>query len=393
MRLKTVIAKRTVGIFLPLALLALGVLYVLFRTQDAAALAAIRAEESKAVEIGRQRIESTFGVVVSDVGYLSQQYLLRDWVQNGSPEARRNLSSDYLQFALNQAVYDQVRLLGLHGQEIIRVTQTNGRFSVVPDSQLQNEGDVYYVTETAKLDRGQVYVSPFDLTTEGGVIRQPITPVIRLGVPLFDSNGEKKAILVLNYQGQRVIDRLKVIDDQILGDIWLTNDAGYWLRGPRPDDDFAFMYPGKNASTFKGAYPDVWNQIRRDRRVGDIMDAKGNLFTYGWVDFVAQSASSSARADLHRLNVASPIMIVAYVSADKIAAQTWYLQRNTGIAAAIVLLLLGITSWAAARHWAARDANEIAVRQSESRFRGFMESAPDAVVVIAKDVAAHRERG
>jgi PAS domain S-box-containing protein len=383
--LKTVIAKRAVGIFLPLALLAVAVLYVLYRTQEAAVLAGVRGEESKAVEIGRQRIESTFGVVVSDIGFLSEQYLLRQWLETGDAGTRRNLGADYLQFAIHQAVYDQVRVIDLHGQELVRVLQNNGRFNTVADDRLKNEGDAYYITETAKLDRGQIYVSPLDLTAEDGVIRQPIEPVIRFGVPLFDSHGDKKAVLMLNYQGRRVIDRLKILDQQVLGDIWLTNDTGYWLRGPHLEDEYAFMYPGKNASTFKNAYPDVWAKVRHDRRIGDVIDAKGNLFTYGWIDVVAQAAAASARVDLHRLVVASPMMIVAFASADKIAAQTWNLKRNSGLAGGIVLLLLAVASWAAARQWASRDANEQSVRQSEARFRGFMESAPDAVVVVDGD--------
>ncbi|MCP2597313.1 HD domain-containing protein, partial [Candidatus Aminicenantes bacterium AC-335-G13] len=112
-------------------------------------------------------------------------------------------------FAKNCKYYYQIRIIDYSGNEVIRINnKRDGTTEIVPDSELQNKKHRYYFQETIKLRKNQIYVSPIDLNIEHGKIEIPYTPVVRLATPLFNSNGEKKGILILNMYFSRVLELL-----------------------------------------------------------------------------------------------------------------------------------------------------------------------------------------
>ena len=84
----------------------------------------------------------------------------------------------------------------------------------------------------------QLYVSPLDLNVENNVIEQPFKPMIRFGTPIFDQDGQKQGVVVLNYLAKVLIAELKQIGEGLLGESLLLNDEGYWLIGANPDQEW-----------------------------------------------------------------------------------------------------------------------------------------------------------
>jgi len=372
--------RRAAFIFAPLVLVAAGIMYLLYRAEANTAWSILQTEQRDIVELGRRRIIVNLEPVASDVVYLAGQEALRQWLAAKNPAARQNLTAEYLAFARHKVVYDIVRFLDLGGHEVVRVDR-NGEPRLIPDGALQNRKDRYFVPETLKLGKGQAYVSPFDLNFKNGAIELPVRPVIRFGAPVFDAEGRKQGMVLLNYQGARLLERIGALAEYGPGDIWLLNASGYWLLGPRPEDEWGFMYPERQTRTLARAYPEAWKNIQGNAASGQFM-AGGDLFTFALVS-PSESDMSLASTEKPVVSIVSAEswILVSRVPAQMIAALTAAPQRNFMAAFGVAAALLAVLAWLIARHQTARLSAEQQIRNSEARFRGLLDSAPDAVIV------------
>lgn len=376
--------RRAAIIFAPLVLVAAGIIYLLYRAEVSAAWSILQAEQRDLVELGRRRIIVNLEPAVSDVMYLAGQEALRQWLSAKDPAALRNLEAEYLAFSANKIVYDIVRFLDLEGHEVVRVDR-NGKPRLIPDGELQDRKGRYFVPETLKLGKGQAYVSPFDLNFKNGVIEQPVKPVIRFGAPVFDAEGRKQGMVLLNYRGARLLERTGALAEYGPGEFWLLNANGYWLLGPRSEDEWGFMYPERRTRTLAQAYPEAWKNIQGNAASGQFITG-GDLFTFA---FVSPSESDMSLASNEkpavRIVSAESWILLSRVPAQAIAARTAAPRRNFMIAFGVAAALLTLVASLIARYQIARLTAEQQIRNSEARFRGLLDSAPDAVVVTNKE--------
>jgi hypothetical protein len=140
--------------------------------------------------------------------------------------------------------YDQLRIIDLDGQELARIDDRGGVARVVPADELQNKASRYYVAETLALAPGEIYVSPLDLNIEQGEIEVPYVPMIRFGTLVTDDAGRSAGMVVLNYRGDLILDTIREATQNEAGGALrlLVNDAGYFLLGASPDDEWGWMF-------------------------------------------------------------------------------------------------------------------------------------------------------
>ncbi|MDQ0132851.1 signal transduction histidine kinase [Neorhizobium galegae] len=142
-------------------------------------------------------------------------------------------------FAASSPDYDQVRWLDTGGNERLRVNHRGGGEPVVvAEEQLQNKADRPYFRDTATLPLHGLYFSALDLNIENGVVERPHLPTLRVASPVF-RNGIKQGIIVINYRSTRLLERLKRLDTSV--DLYLMNQAGYWIQGPDADANWAWQ--------------------------------------------------------------------------------------------------------------------------------------------------------
>ncbi|CDH46650.1 putative Diguanylate cyclase [Candidatus Contendobacter odensis Run_B_J11] len=368
--------KNFLALFLSLTVLFLGVVGYVNNAAVHSQQLIVEAAEARTVALQAQAIGIALNDIVSDLRILAGQAKTRNYLRDRDTAVLRDIEVEFLNFALHKQHYDQVRILDSDGMEIVRINDADGRPTVVPQQRLQSKANRYYFIETLRLGPGQLYVSPLDLNVENNVIEQPFKPMIRFGTPIFDQDGQKQGIVVLNYLAKVLIAELKQIGEGLLGESLLLNDEGYWLIGANPDQEWGFMYPDRHDLSFANAFPEVWQRIIVTDS-GQFHSAQG-LFTFTTV-FPRVLSQSLAASDDATIVAARqyPWKIVSRVAPEILRART----QPTLLVLLTVIMgglgLLALVSWMIANNHDQRLRAIATLRDSEARFRDLSAMASD----------------
>lgn len=236
----------------------------------------LEASERLNVELARSTIASEIAAVVTDLTFLAEDIREQGLLDRDTPAERGRIAAEFRAFARNKGLYDQIRYLDTQGREAVRVNFDGGAPRIVPELELQDKSSRYYTEQAMGLPPGGIYLSPLDLNVEGGAVEQPLKPMLRFAIPLLDTAGRRRGLLVLNYFGQRLIDRFIQAAANIADHVQIVNGEGYWLYSPDPEDAWGFMF-GRQ-TTFAARYPRAWAVISGADQ-GQTLDPAG-LFTF-----------------------------------------------------------------------------------------------------------------
>lgn len=115
--------------------------------------------------------------------------------------------SNYIRTMQGMEIYDQIRLIDLHGDEVLRYERI-GSDSMAP-APLQSKTDRSYFQKGLTLTKGQVYVTPIELNRENGVLETPHKPVIRGVTPIFSINEEQVGLAVVNFNMEKIFGLMR----------------------------------------------------------------------------------------------------------------------------------------------------------------------------------------
>ena len=229
--------------------------------------------------------------VTADLGIIAED-LSEHLSDMNTFENTGGIQKNFLSFSKYKGIYDQVRILDTSGMERIRVDLRDEKPQLVPRSKLQFKGNRYYFIDTMKLEKGEIYMSPFDLNVENGEIERPFKPMIRFGQILWDHTGKKIGVILLNYLGSNLIRELEKLSYQSPGRLMIANAQGYWLKATNPEDEWGFMIPERKDKTLQNAYPKLWQTIS-EQNSGQVTSAHG-LFTFQKIYLLEKSIRSSS---------------------------------------------------------------------------------------------------
>jgi len=231
--------------------------------------------------------------------------------------------------------FDQIRLIDAQGMEIIRVNmKKDGSSEIVGKSELQNKHDRYYFKESMQLEPDELYISPLDLNIEHDQVEIPHKPMIRMGRAVFDDDGQRLGVVIINYKASALISLIESINIHE-GDEWLLiNDQGYYLHEPAGEKEFGFMFSDKQDTGFFNDEPEIWNTIQ-DQRIGKAISKDAWLY-YLKMTPLEDSSKLSVQRDWH---------LIMKVPKNVLNNELETLYRGLIIGNGLILPLLMILGW------------------------------------------------
>jgi len=230
------------------------------------------------VKLAQITINNVLQDIVSDIKYLHEHNQLQNGFLN-TPRARRILENDFLSFSKNRKFYDQIRYLNLQGKEIVRINFNDGQPIIVSEEGLQTKDNRYYVNKTLDLKKNDIYWSPFDLNIENNAIEIPYKPTIRIGTPVYNIYDQRTGVLILNFDGKKLINEFKRATANIADHVMLVNESGDWFVHPQEKHEWDFMFPEKTQSTFAKEYHELWQYIISEDNIKQ-QNINHSLLTY-----------------------------------------------------------------------------------------------------------------
>lgn len=261
--------------FFGISIVSTGFLLMFLSQANTLKQAEIRAMEESTVNTVTYFVTYKINRLTADLEFISD--ILRDHFPSNNDFTE--IEAIWLAYSNRRAAYDQIRYLDLDGNEIIRINYDPAGAYVVPQDVLQNKKDRYYFQGTLPLKKNEVFISQLDLNIENNQIEQPIKPVIRLGTPFFDANGNKAGVIVLNYAANDILQQVQTISTTNVGNLFLLNSEGYWLFNQNePEKEWAFMFEKDSDVSFATEYPEEWNAMQQN--TADTIQTENGLFSY-----------------------------------------------------------------------------------------------------------------
>jgi signal transduction histidine kinase len=347
---------RLLAVFLPAALFTGCVVYALYYQDRTNEESLHEQAGAYLVDLHADIITRELETVESDLLYLAGQSAFRHYLA-GEPGAQDELQEEYVLFCRQRGVYDQIRYIDADGRERVRVNFNDRRPAVVPRNELQPKADRYYFVEAMRLGRGEVFVSPFDLNVEHGQIEKPLKPTIRFATPVFDGQGVKRGVLVLNFLGDVLLAKLTEVSLTFRGSALLLNREGHYLRGPTPDHAWGFMLGHDH--TFAADHPDAWARILAGEN--SPLQTTGGLFTYR-IAVPRNAAHDSGGGD-------AGLILLSFTPPAVLQAESNQLLRRLLLLYCVVVLVLFLLAWYLAYVGSLRRAHERQIEESEARLR------------------------
>ena len=275
-------------------------------------------------------------LILRDLVKLTKEYSFVDENLNGM------LEKEFLRYAQQKKYFDQIRLIDKNGIEKVRINNNNNNPFIVKKCDLQDKSDRYYFQDIIKLNYNQIYFSRFDLNIERDSIELPYKPVIRIGTKAVDSDSNQCDIIIVNYLGEEMIERVKQLNLNQQSEIYLTETSGYLLISPKDELNWGFMFNDRNNITFKSLFPKAWMIISQSEN-GQFFTDNG-LFTFTTMNFINMvQLGESSEFDYYSND--KYWKLISYVSNDKLAEINTTIIKKLLFPTIIVFLLAVILAY------------------------------------------------
>ena len=276
--MKSLILKRFLLLLLMLTALVIAVTYPVYLQYQQGVKQRLLANEETSVVAASQMIQQEMDEQLHVLGLLQHSARLKDYLSDGSEAHRQQLALYFQQVSSAFHRFDQIRLLDNAGREQVRVYLEHGQDLITPQGELQDKSDRYYFSQAKNLAEDEILVSRLDLSRKQDEIELPHKPILRFSVPVFDHQGQRAGVLVINYLAKGMLEKfrqqmLKRANQQGM----LLDDQGYWLSNHQRSNEWGADL-GKPDHTFAAMYPQEWPSIKNKK--SGVLETPAGIFRF-----------------------------------------------------------------------------------------------------------------
>jgi signal transduction histidine kinase/CheY-like chemotaxis protein len=319
---------------------------------------------NSSIEVYSESTLKDFSAIFSDIQVLSQMEELSRFLDRES----LLLESEYRIYLLKKPFYSKIELIDRRINSILSATEENGIISTALQEIPAEQNLAQYYRRAFSLRRDEIFITPMILAREKGEIQHPLQPQIKIGTPVFNSDGRKAALLVFTYRAERILKDFRNVSDDSNGQMMLIDANGYWLGGGEGKGDFAEQLYGDSKLSFKHQYPDVWRDIQTKKR-GQLTTSAGQ-FTFK-TTFPNPLLQRSGAENLVNLGKETDNFnnfcwhVVHFLPVETLASSTQAIVTELLVINLLFLVVFGIGSYFLARNREKLQvARELAERQS-----------------------------
>ncbi|WOJ95899.1 sensor domain-containing diguanylate cyclase [Congregibacter brevis] len=264
---------------LPLAMvvfsvLVFGVIRYGDQRSEQALLKSLEKEEQQAAASMSRTVQQALFSTTASLQYLV--LLIERNLAESTPVER--IARTLLDFSETHPVFDQLRYLDMTGKEVVRIDSTRDGSKIVGIEGLQDKSARDYFQRAKEVERGRVLIVPVEFNRERGVLEYPLKPVIRLAMPVYDSQDNKVGIAIINYKARVLLDRLFASGKVARGNANILSARGRWLMesaGFQPED---YVLNSVDDLSFATRMPQEWEQIGTS--TAGVFRTENGLFSY-----------------------------------------------------------------------------------------------------------------
>ncbi|MCM8764178.1 MAG: sensor domain-containing diguanylate cyclase [Candidatus Omnitrophica bacterium] len=340
--------KRFLFVFFSMLVILASLTAVLFISSARNELSIIENQEIKNVSTISKLVIKSFDSAVSDVLFLGE--LNTDFMSGKENETQ--LLKAISSFLKSKNYYQKIILIDADGKILIEIKAEDRELTLVRSARQNLKANPDF-KNTLTIGRGHVYVSDFQLEED--------IPVLVFGTPVFDQYKKKKAVLLVSYDCKPIFEIFRWTFEQPENKTtrstrcFIINADGYWIKGPKPEDEFGFLYSTKREKRFGYFYPEAWEKITKDQ-TGQIF-TKDGLFTFTTFYPVARAEKASQQTATEFENIVSGNIrsferlwkIISFVPRNFCMIQSTTRLKEFLMYDSALLLFFVIVSWIIAR--------------------------------------------
>jgi diguanylate cyclase (GGDEF)-like protein len=315
-KLKRILTTRNGVITLISGIGILGVLIVLFfNFQITQINERILLEVRSDLRTYSNEVDSKIANVATDLLLLEELFLMQSQIDisNGeivfiSEDNKESVQNGLKAWLSNKHVYDQIRVIDLSGNEIIRVNYNENNPTIVSDDKLQNKSGRYYFEDALVLADDTIYLSELDLNIENGEIEyidgKP-KEMLRVASPLF-KNGKKIGIILVNYLSENLFtpqENFSTYSFEVI------NDDGYYIYSLDESKEYGFMYEDGEEEVFSKYHEYILQELKSSEISQEIIENDSYTSLMISEAVLSSTISSFVKKDVEVVSENSKIII------------------------------------------------------------------------------------